>query len=143
MPNAPQPGRRRVRWPSWLLVIAIMLALLGLPAVRPSVVTSDAPDCSGGDRRGVVVAFLLDSSQQMAVQDRDGLRRSVATALVNGLSPQAKAAVIDLGDQGHVVQGLTSDKAALIGALGQIDDAGRADLTSGISEVLPQERSSW
>ena len=82
------------------------------------------------------VAIVLDSSGSMASNDPSGLRRTAATQFVDALNADDRASVTDFDDTARVLQGLTSDKAALNAAIALIDDVGGTAIDAGVSAGL-------
>ena len=82
------------------------------------------------------VAIVLDSSGSMASNDPSGLRRTAASQFVDALNADDRASVTDFDDTARVLQGLTSDKAALNAAIALIDDIGGTAIDAGVSAGL-------
>jgi hypothetical protein len=90
------------------------------------------PRDGGTDLVLLDLSLVLDSSGSMGTHDPDGLRKDAARAFVDGLLDDDRAAVVDFDDDAYVVQGLTSDKAALRDAIRSIDDAGGSNIAEGV-----------
>lgn len=72
----------------------------------------------------------------MESSDPDAVRTAAATAFVNGMGSNVRAAVVDFDQSGRVVQSLTSDKAHLVEALQTIDADGEADVGAGVATSI-------
>ncbi|MFW6021500.1 MAG: VWA domain-containing protein, partial [Guyparkeria sp.] len=82
------------------------------------------------------VVLTIDSSGSMGTEDPDDLRIEAGKRFVDGMNPQARAAVVDFDSGATLLQGLTTDRAALKAALDQIDSSGGTSLTAGVSTAL-------
>ena len=82
------------------------------------------------------VVLSIDSSTSMGREDPNGLRIDAGKRFVDGLSPSARAAVVDFDYSATLLQALTTDRAALKAALDQIDSNGSTSLSAGVSTAL-------
>lgn len=90
----------------------------------------------GGETVLVDVAFVLDSSGSMTSNDPQGLRRSSAIQFVDALLDDDRGAVVDFDSSATLLQGLTSDKAALRTAIGLINSSGGTNIGAGVGTGL-------
>ncbi|GAB2776709.1 hypothetical protein GCM10027020_32530 [Nocardioides salsibiostraticola] len=130
--------RLGVRWISLLLGAVVSAAVLATPVIDTPSTVGKGEDCTAGGRPDLDTVFVLESSDPMAINDSEGLRKSATIAFVNGMNAQSRAAVVDFDDHGQVVQGLTADKGVLIAAIDTIDDQGGADLGAGVRAALDE-----
>lgn len=89
----------------------------------------------GGGGEDVVfldLALTIDSSGSMSWNDPTGLRKSAAKTFVDALLPQDRAAVVDFDSWAWVLQGLTTDKAAVKRAIDRIDASGGTNIAAGV-----------
>ena len=82
------------------------------------------------------LGLVLDSSGSMSWNDPDGLRRTAAKSFVDSLLAEDRAAVIDFDSSARLLQGLTSDKAAVKAAIDRIDDNGGTNIGAGVRAAL-------
>jgi Mg-chelatase subunit ChlD len=99
-------------------------------------------DDDGTDIVLLDLALVLDSSGSMADNDPTGLRRQGAKAFVDALLAEDRTAVVDFDDSATVLQGLTTDKAAVKAAIDNIDESGGTNLGAGIAAALDVLRAA-
>ncbi len=90
-------------------------------------------DGGGDDIVLLDLALSIDSSGSMSWNDPAGLRQQAAKNFVDALLDQDRAAVIDFDSSARVLQGLTTDKAAVKAAIDRIDDSGGTSISAGVS----------
>lgn len=89
-------------------------------------------DGGGDDVVFLDLALSIDSSGSMSWNDPEGLRRDAAKIFVDALLAEDRAAVIDFDSGARVLQPLTTDKAAVKGAIDRIDDFGGTNISAGV-----------
>lgn len=99
--------------------------------------TALAGTCADGgegdpDMVFVDVAFVLDSSGSMTSNDPQGFRRTAAKSFVDAMLPEDRGSVVDFDSFARILQGLTSDKAALKAAIDRIDSSGGTNIAAGV-----------
>ena len=68
----------------------------------------------------------------MSWNDPQGFRRAASKNFVDAMLDQDKGTVVDFDDWARLVQGLTSDKAALKAAIDRIDEVGGTNIGAGV-----------
>ena len=86
----------------------------------------------GGEIVFADVAFVLDSSGSMSSNDPQGFRRTAAKLFVDAMLSEDRGAVVDFDSFASLLQGLTSDKAALKAAIDRIDSSGGTNIAAGV-----------
>lgn len=100
--------------------------------------TDPGTGTGGSPIKAIDVALVLDSSGSMQTNDPGDLRKEGARRLVQGLLEQDRAAVVDFDYSALLLQGLTSDKVALVNALQRIDSSGGTDIGAGVTLGLTE-----
>ncbi|MBL0890499.1 MAG: BatA domain-containing protein [Gemmatimonadaceae bacterium] len=113
LPIRTEQRQRITDWPL-LLLRAALLALLVLAFARP-VLTSGSTD--SGDAQAGATVILLDRSQSMGYEGVWARAVDSARAIVNRQGAGDRVALVAYDDAAEVVQRLTTDKAAVLGAL--------------------------
>ncbi|MEM9565940.1 MAG: VWA domain-containing protein [Actinomycetota bacterium] len=102
--------------------------------------------CNSPDEPGatVDVVLTLDSSGSMALNDPARLRISAAERFIDILGdvdpPRRpnRAAIVDFDGTAQLLQGLTTDRAALLAALASIDASGGTNIGLGVEVALDE-----
>ncbi len=84
------------------------------------------------------VALVIDSSGSMTDNDPNNLRLEGARRLVRGLLDEDRGAVVDFDSRALLLQGLTSNKAALEAAINRIDSSGGTNIGAGVRVGLTE-----
>lgn len=84
----------------------------------------------------VDIAFVIDSSGSMPVNDASNVRISVTKKFIDLLNENDRAAIIDFDSSAKVYADFTSDKETLKAAANRIDSSGGTSLSAGISAAL-------
>ena len=87
---------------------------------------------------GLDIAFVIDSSGSMSDNDSSGLRKTLTRQLIEKLSGDDRAAIIDFDRSTYVYAGFTSDKSILSSAVNRIDSDGGTIIYNGIVTALEQ-----
>lgn len=94
----------------------------------------------------IAVVMAIDVSGSMNDQGKIDGARKAATAFVDTLGPKDSVALISFSDQVHILQGYTSDHAALKNGIGQLKAQGDTAIYDAIIEAsllqgaVPQQR---
>jgi Ca-activated chloride channel homolog len=94
----------------------------------------------------VATALVMDVSGSMGDNGKIDSARTAATAFLDTLGPRDSAAVISFSNEVKVVQGYTSDRAALKSAIASLQPGGDTSLYDAINQTaqlqgaLPQRR---
>ncbi|MBA3917965.1 MAG: hypothetical protein C0516_05190 [Gemmatimonas sp.] len=113
LPIRTEQRQRITDWPL-LLLRAAALALLALAFARP-VLTSGST--ASADAQAGATVILLDRSQSMGYEGVWARAVDSARAIVNRQGAGDRVALVAYDDAAEVVQRLTTDKAAVLGAL--------------------------
>ena len=89
-----------------------------------------------GNKVGMEIALVIDSSGSMGWNDLSGIRKDAAKEFVDSLRDEDKAAIIDFDHYAYTYQGLTNNKKLLYNAINKIDDNGGTSLSAGMSMAL-------
>jgi len=113
LPIRTEQRQRITDWPL-LLLRAAVLALLALAFARPVLTSRSA---ASADAQAGATVILLDRSQSMGYEGVWARALDSARAIVNRQGTGDRVALVAYDDAAEVVQRLTTDKAAVLGAL--------------------------
>ena len=94
----------------------------------------------------VAVVMAFDVSGSMNDQGKLNAAKQAASAFVDAMGPKDTAAIISFSDQVKILQGYTSDKAALKNAIGQLKAQGNTSIYDAIAQAavlqgaVPEQR---